>query len=628
MKIVANIIIYCILILALPANARYANLDEAGTKVISLNVDLTIEKSGQYKAIYEKTIELLNESGREQNSSTTLVYSKDISDINIIEAYTDNKGIISKVDPSSIEVKPLASSAKGFDQKYQILINYPNSVVGSKLYLKYEERLHTPIIDNHYSNAFFYGLNEYIEDSNIKITCKIPNAKFKTHDPNQALTIEEKKTKEATIYNIKQIKPQYFALINEPYSISVNYDDISYINLSSISSYKDISEYFYPKYNSVISQSLPDKLKKIVDSAKEIKDEHDQIDFITSSIANNISYMGSWQTVKGKFFPRDLKEIVDTGYADCKEYSSSLSAILNNLGYKANVALVQRSFAYYKPKDIFPSMQEFNHAIVNVNTPSGKNLWIDPTNFISMSRGTHADISGRESLVLSDSTTKTEFIPFVDYNNSRIKQDIELTYDENTVDNKGSIEFKGESSRFLTGAELETSKKAIEEYILKNISGEVNPEVKLIDIPSLKSRIVSDLKISYHLSNTAEIINTNNGKAYYVSSLKQDWLNFFIMAASNEKGIAFLDVPMSNKKSIVVKNFKIKSPEKLNYTINNKWFEASRQAAIKDNDLVIEEEVKIKESYVMPNEISEEFIKKLKKNIKQNMSKTIIIRDF
>lgn len=131
--------ILCFIIIANFAQARWANYDLASTRTDIYNHEIKVNKNGTYEEIKEEKFEVLKESGRDSAAHYTIHYNTDSEKINIIEAKTIYKGKEYKVDKKFIEDKPLASAANGFDQTNQILLAFPKTEIGAKIYIKYKK---------------------------------------------------------------------------------------------------------------------------------------------------------------------------------------------------------------------------------------------------------------------------------------------------------------------------------------------------------------------------------------------------------------------------------------------------------------------------------------------------------
>ena len=61
--------------------------------------------------------------------------------------------------------------------------------------------------------------------------------------------------------------------------------------------------------------------------AREKKTDVEQLNAVTSGVAESIRYVGDWRLVKGAFNPRPLATIARSGYGDCKDFTVTAGAI-------------------------------------------------------------------------------------------------------------------------------------------------------------------------------------------------------------------------------------------------------------------------------------------------------------
>jgi hypothetical protein len=93
-------------------------------------------------------------------------------------------------------------------------------------------------------------------------------------------------------------------------------------------------------------------------------------------VQNDIRYV-SLAYGLGGYVPRPPKEVIASGYGDCKDKSLLLMAMLDQMGIPADVALANLDTGRGL-KDRLPGLYAFNHAIVRV-TLHDRSVWMDPT---------------------------------------------------------------------------------------------------------------------------------------------------------------------------------------------------------------------------------------------------------
>ena len=617
------LVILLSLIFSFVASARYATHEEAAVEIDFYNSDIEVQKDGKFTNLVESQTTILNEVGREGYGSQTLIFTKDVSNIEILEAKTILGGVEYKLENKDIEIKPLASSEKGFDQKYQILLAFPQVVVGSKLYLKYKETVTTPIISNHYENRFTYGISQYTKNSKIKLTSYIP-FDYLVNDPDKNLEVQFVQDKSKKILIISQKKPIFYQISNEPYSTMLDRRKLSSIYVSTFKSFDELAKILAPNYERAINQILPKLYKDIIAEATKITKEEDQINYVISELNNKIRYMGSWQTVKGKIYPRNLEEITATGFGDCKDFSVSTASMLHRLGYKVNSILVFRENHYIENPTVLPSLL-FNHAILVATSKSGKTYWLDPTNFVSMSSGIFPDISNRKSLILDSKSPKYESTPSIDPNHSVNFLDTIFSINEEFINLECNIKLLGERAINITGSELTTSKIALEEDIITYFSGESKPIDKSIDLPDLKSRIVKDIAFNFLIKKENDFFISNLGEAIPLTHLAHQWINNIVKLSDDVVGVLYISDPTTYNYKTTIKNYTAQNIENLNFELDSKWFKAKRECSQVGDDIVIKETTILLNPVILPEDLKNEEFATIKKKIKQYMLGSVLV---
>ncbi|AIL64823.1 hypothetical protein NOVO_02140 [Rickettsiales bacterium Ac37b] len=505
------------------ANARWAEYSDADIEMEIHNQDITVNEDGTTDVIVEMQAKILKEAGREYAAHYTYYYNGDSSKFSLLEAKTLFEGQEYILSKNLIEDKPLASTHYGFDQQRQVLLAFPKAEIGASIYLKYKLSVTKVPLNQVFSTIFHFGSGEYLKKSIITLRSKIPLHSV-VNDPDQVLTIT--KDQEDSFYSIKILlnKPIYKYVINEPENSILDNDKLTWVLLSSLTDWKDLSRRLSKDYINVMNQPLPLILKEIVNSVSEIKDEADQINKVISSIIDKIQYMSDMRTIAGRFIPQSLEKLVTTQMGDCKDFSTATAAMFQKLGFKAQVALVLRGVNAVSYNSVLPTLYDFNHAILKLTNKDGKVYWLDPTNPVSQVGGIFPDIAGKMSLVLDDKNPVYEKIPNINPNHAQIIIDKEIIkIDNNTIIDTGKIAFKGEKAINITAAALYRSQKSVKDMLFNILSDSYLEEENKIkmDIPEL-SRIVHDVTIDYSYKQLNKTFKTNLGYAF---TLKYDKLN-------------------------------------------------------------------------------------------------------
>jgi hypothetical protein len=602
--------------------AKWATFEEAPIKVSYRN-EITVDKDGKTKGTVELQFEILKEPGRDIAAGYNLKYNGDSTKIKILEAKTIYKGKEYNLDKNLIQDKPLASSPGGFDQKRQILLAFPKAEIGAKVFLKYDIITTEVPLPDFYANIFYFGSNEFVYQAHIKLHSQLP-LHILVNDPKKVLKITKDADDNFHKMDITLTKPLYQSVINESSSSIINHKHLTWASVSSLNKWKGLSEKWGQQYAKVYEQTLPKEFTQIADIAAQKKDEIEQINTVTSLLNDKIQYMGDWRTVKGKFIPRNLDKIIKTQLGDCKDFSAATTAILNKIGYKAQIVFVSRGVGNFYPESL-PGFN-FNHAMVKAISKQGKVYWIDPTNFQSMADGIFPDIADKMALIADEEQPGYEKIPNVDYKHAQTisNRQIQITKNEKVIES-GHLTIKNEEAAPLTGAALKISENSIKDILFNALSHSRLPEKnkKKLQLPNLKSRIVKDISFSYIFEQDNKILKTNLGQALKLTYNRLGTL--FDTSQDYVTDILIDNSPHTVIKRTTIKNINAKNIESLNKEIKTPWLYIARKCQMNGNDLQINDFIIFYKNIIINEELkSPEFVK-LKDELEKNFKDVAVV---
>ncbi|WP_264685992.1 DUF3857 domain-containing protein [Wolbachia endosymbiont (group B) of Pyrgus malvae] len=604
------------------AEARWSKYEDASVEVKFSNVNINVNRDGTYETEVELQAKILKESGRDRFSLYSLVYNDDSADFTVLEAKTTYNGEEYIVTEDMMEDKPLASPSKGFDQLRQVTISFPKIEIGTEVYLRYKQVNKKVPVDNFYGLSFsYYG--DYLQAENTKINSELP-LEIKVNDPRSVLEIAEEKKDDVHSISIALKRAVYENTTNEPHNGILNIKHNTWVSLSSLSEWEDLAKKLAPGYHSVINQPLPATFEAIAEFAANESTDEEKINAVTSLLNEKVQYMGDWCTVSGKYFPRDLEKIADSQVGDCKDFSASTAAILQELGYKVQPILVMRGTTNTSNSEALPNMGNFNHVMLRVTNRGGKIYWIDPTNTVSMAQGIFPDIADRNALVLDSEEADYIKIPAVQGENSKVISHSELTIEDNVVNEYGQLTVQGEAALGLTGVGLYYSNEQLRDSVFRMISGVYldEEEKKFLELPDLTLRNVEDLTIKYEFQQKNKIFKTNLGPAL---NLGDNWLNDVVNTASDQVSDLFIGVPKTKESHMIIKDIKIKNCENLNFEINSPWLYVNRFCKYQNDGTEFSNLITIKKSFITNEELKTAEYKNLKSELENNFSRASII---
>ncbi len=615
-------VIFILTFLSLSAvQARYGLPSEAGIECIKNETSIVVNADGTYKIIVDEQIKILNENARQNFSVQTLHFDKLFANLKILEAKTILDGKEYPLTKEKIEIKPLASDPTGLSETYQVLIPFENAVIGSILHLRYEQDVFKTQVPNFFETVLSYTNGYHWKDSNITITSALP-LNVQVNDPKKHLDFKHEKSGANEVYKIRLIKPFLECIVHETDNNSLEPEKQTYIFASTEDPHHQrISKISGEVYEKIIKAPLPKQLEKMVEKAKKLKTENEQITSVISDLIETIHYLGTWKG-DGNLYPRTLDTIVKSGYGDCKEYSTCLVATLRALGFDANVAFVNRGELYLHNKKGVP-LREYNHTIVNMKGKTGKTIWLDPTNMTAMADGIYPDIADRPALVLHPEKPTKENIPPVDYRHSvKVVKETRKFKGSETVVKKGSLKLSGECSIHPKEATILHSDSIVKEGTLKSLSETNDPKNVKINIINEKNRIIKDLEVHYAFEEESTLQTTNLGFAVQTTS---PWATPYLEASTTHEGALFIDTPNTTHFELVLEGVTADKIDALAYSIKSPWINAKRDLIQKEDGIHIIGTVEILKSVITPEEMRSPEFEKLKKTLRKYCANVALI---
>lgn len=611
-----SFLLIVVLLVPLGASSRWADIDEADAAIDFERVRYHVKKDGTYRIEVEKQVEILKESARQRMGLMRLRFDSRASRLEFGEAYTLNKKVKSPVRPEHIEVKPLASQGPGFDERSQLTIAYPDVSVGSKLYYRYTREVLKPSLPGVFWTHFSLGWNEYQRKFELSVESEVP-VFVEAFDPDKKLQIRGG----GTSWKIRLKSPVYRRVVEESNG-KMNPKALTWVGITTMKEWTNLPKEIVGRWESVIRSELPKPYTKIVEGAKKMTRRTDQINHVTSKLADLVRYVGDWAPVDGAYFPRPLKLVHETGFGDCKDYSTSTAAMLRQLGFEASVAWVIRDHDLVASPIRLPVMN-FNHAIVHARK-DGEEFWIDPTNVASFAQGLFSDIADREALILTGDGPRLAKIPPASHEDSETRVEGQLRFvAANKVRVHGEVNFVGADILKMTAMELSYSKASLDYSFLSWIT---NPHTVLefkFGPYDLKSRIVKPFKTSFSYSENWLPILTSAGRGYMMGTPAH--LAAFQFRRERRVSDLYLGTPHRIHRRYEFSGGDFLLEDKVHCEGSSPWVDFHRQFYRKEDKVFFEEEVILKQSWVPQDEIRSPVFLQLQKRIGECQQAAVLI---
>lgn len=171
-----------------------------------------------------------------------------------------------------------------------------------------------------------------------------------------------------------QFELNYTNYINETDS---NREVFPYIDFATESNWKDLCNYIYPFYDEAFKKnSIEEFAPELVEKLNAISDKDEQLRYALDYVQNHIYYTYDANEMNGHK-PQDPSVTFANKQGDCKAKTVLLKVILDYIGVKSSVVLVNYNTDFYF-KYYLPSLLSFNHVIVKIEY-KGEEYFVDAT---------------------------------------------------------------------------------------------------------------------------------------------------------------------------------------------------------------------------------------------------------
>ena len=605
--------ILLLLVLALVpelSEARWVEVDEVAAATNLERLHYRVNKDGSYTKQAELELEVIKDNARTSLGLRRFNYKTKMGEFRVREAFTLNGKEKFPVRPEHIERKPLASSGDGFDEITQVTIAYPRVEVGSKIYYRLEQEVEVSPVPGLFWMNFPVGFNEYQKHLEIRFDSEVPL--YPTlHDPDGAVEVRSFEEKGRYQLELRLKKPLFRQLVQEEDSL-MDPRSLVWIAVSSARDWKGFPKATPAKYEATISAPLPEKFRDILQEAKAREFAVDQINAVTSGLQQRMRYVGDWVAVDGGHHPRPLATVAETGFGDCKDFSSATAAMLRQLGFEAHVAWVERG-----AKSLISPLQaaapDFNHAIVYARR-NDREFWIDPTNTTSFAQAIYLDIADRPALVLTPAEVSLRRTPPMRAEDGATRVSLNLKVGKNLkARGEGLLTLTGRSILHMTGWSLFYSKSQIDYWIMDWIYKTSNLSSWKLPAYDLSSRIVSDFKTPFEFELELVPVPTSAGRGYSIPP--NPYLGVFEFRRENREGVLNLGEPKVWSREIRFEGVPVAFQKPLRCSGRSEWADYSFEMRKVPGAVLVADKVTLKKARVTVDEIRSPAFAKLQREL-------------
>jgi len=348
------------------------------------------------------------------------------------------------------------------------------------------------------------------------------------------------------------------------------------LQISNKTSWQSLAAQMTPRLDALLNADVPASLMSVIEKTKKSDGFVTRANEIHSHISENFRYMGDWRNSENGHFPRSLNEIINTQFGDCKDFSLLMTVMLRKLGYKAELAAVERGSRPSLRLQL-PSAHHFDHMIVRAEDEKGKVYWLDPTNTMANSGGKWADISEHQQ-----------------------RTKVKVTYSENMA------------AQVLPELRDKTPNELREffEYVVSAGRNVVSGSVSTPDVSGSVARILS---FSSDLTVQDKLQWTSSGYAIGISAMLPD-----IERIQTERRVVGIEMspPHTDITRVQLRAGSFVGSQPPNCNIESPWIRASRTHTIVTEFLTTESRVEQFAQYISNAELKSEAFKKLQNDIR------------
>jgi hypothetical protein len=596
------------------AQARWETVEEADAEIIESTEEIEIKKDGSQTSLKKVSIRILKRSGIDKFATNEFNYNGSKSNLKVRQAYVVNGKKKIAVEKKYIEDKPTSSSITGFSSLRQVIIAFPNVGVGSVIHYQIERKTFKNSLQGHFLKTEFFGYDLDRKGQSLVVRSALPLA-WAISGPDGYLNVERTFLSGREQLTFTLLKDAFFSLTEERSKFN-SWSDIIMrptLQISNKTSWQSLAAQMTPRLDALLNADVPASLMSVIEKTKKSDGFVTRANEIHSHISENFRYMGDWRSSENGHFPRSLNEIINTQFGDCKDFSLLMAVMLRKLGYKAELAAVERGSRPSLRLQL-PSAHHFDHMIVRAEDEKGKVYWLDPTNTMANSGGKWADISGRPAFVLNQKAVELENIPSI--HPSEFVFDFEYQYaeiSEHQQRTKVKVTYSENMAAQVLPELRDKTPNELREFVEYVVSAGRNVVSGSVSTPDVSGSVARILSFSSDLTVQDKLQWTSSGYAIGISAMLPD-----IERIQTERRVMGIEMspPHTDITRVQMRAGSFVGSPPPNCDIESPWIRASRTHTIDAEFLTTESRVEQFAQYISNAELKSEAFKKLQNDIR------------
>ncbi len=601
-----------------PSQARIAKELDLASIVEEETAQYEVRKNGTYTMVHSASLRILNESGRDANAVQTVPFNANSSTFELIEATTENDGVIQKVKPSGIQIKESGDS-KVFDLTKEAVISFPAVRVGSLIRLKYKVRVNEVPLEGFYSGGMFLEL-----ESKRKVKWQIKSEMplfVSTIDKQSLLKVESRQENSKWIVEVESREPLMLAVTQEDAPF-IESGRLPKVVVSSRRAWAGFASKIITEQEKEVGRELPPVFEKIKVAALTLSPAV-RMDAVAGMVAQEIRYFGDWRRRNGGHLPRSLKDIAETGYGDCKDMSLAIVAIARAMGLKADLAWIWRSDLATTDADYqLPNDFSFNHAIARVEDQGVR--WLDATNAVTLKNQTYLDIADRPALVLSEGGVWFDKTPSVQSSGSHSLLNLNVKFQKNgTVVFAGRGEFNGRGAIRSAWSLLNLTRGQLEYDTARWIARNERILRYQVQLPEAADRVVNQFKFNAEVEVGDLGLRTTAGKGFPL--MRTDTVDLLMIDTRDRFSDLWLGEPSIYEDHYRLLGAKIQGKENVGCVIENNFAKLSRTVKQEKDHVSISSRYEVMKPVIPNSVLSTDEYHRFQEKVRRCFSRSAVI---
>lgn len=428
--------------------APLPNYPEDTDAVVLLDERLvTVSPGGEVRSTHRKAFKILRPAGREKG--TLYVYFDSQTQITSLKAW----GITAAGE--EFEAKKGDAVTAGYSEElysntHYLVLQIPGAQLGSVVGYEYQQ-LERPFV-----LQAMWGFQDEIPVRYARFVLELPSswtyaATWRNREPVKPQPTGDNRWTWA-LNDIEPVRSEpempTWGAVAAQFEVSFSRKDPAGQNNGS---WAEIGRWYAQttKGRREITPAIRDKAGEMV---RAITDPIEKIGRLASYVQHSIRYVAIEIGIGG-YQPHAAPEVFVSGYGDCKDKATLLSAMLHEVGIDSYYVLINNKRDYLAPD--FPSMLGFNHVILAIRVPDsagplgmmpilqheklGRLLLFDPTDGSTPLGYLPPSLQASHGLLVTDSDGELIRTPLLPPSANRILRTAKLTLDTSGA-LKGTVE--------------------------------------------------------------------------------------------------------------------------------------------------------------------------------------------